>query len=228
MKMKKVFLSLLMVMLVLFSTFANTDGLAYYAFTGTADNGFNYGSDPQHSAFSEVFLNATVTLQAEVGLTYHPTTAAEGNTYYTFAEGHFSPVKGTGSQDIPFTIDPQTGYASVTTPIYATWLIQSGEKMDVFLLASGDLSDGNSHTIDWKVSASDNICVDTTGNNETGILKELSNAKGNYNICSHKPSSGTFKNYGSQLLSITTTESVWGKPSGVYTANLYIFLQSAT
>ena len=219
MKMKKVVLSLLIVMFAITAAFA-------------ADATFIYASnnlikiDGSSKAETPVYLDMTGTEQAEIGFTTAPVSEENKKGYMVISS--YSPIDN--STGIVLTFDKGTGIASNKT-INATWLIQSGQNIDLFLIGSGRMmTSAHDNTVGWKVKYGDSVTyIDCTGENQTGISTTHVTAPTNDGayIYPHRPTAqgGTFKNYGSVLLSIET-EDLWSKPSGYYTADLYFVICS--
>ena len=224
--MKKVVLSLLIVMFAMTASFA-ADADATFIYVAEKKP---IESDGTTSAYTHVYLDMTGTEQAEIGFTAAGVSEASKKGYQGISS--FGPINN--STGIILKFDKGTGIAKNNTNIYATWLIQSGQDIDLFLIGSGRMSERksvHSETVGWKVKkdgASDTY-IDCTGANEIGISTSPVTAPTNSGayIDHHTPTAtnGTFKNYGSVLLSIET-EDLWAKPSGYYTANLYFVIYS--
>lgn len=221
--MKKVVLSLLIVMFAMTAAFAVGATFIYKAGKTPIE------SDGTTSAYTPVYLNMTGTEQAEIGLTNAGVSEATKKGYKGISS--FGPIDS--STGIILKFDKTTGIAKNNTDIYATWLIQSGLDIDLFLIGNGRMSERNSEhdgTVGWKVTSGDSVTyIDCTGENQTGISPSPVTAPTNDGayIDHHTPTvtGGTFKNYGSVLLSIET-EDLWSKPSGFYTANLFFVICS--
>ena len=219
--MKKVVLSLLIVMFAMTVAFA-TDAKFIY----DAENPIE--SDGTTSAYTPVYLNMTGTEQAEIGLTNAGVSEESKKGYQGISS--FGPIDS--STGIILKFDKGTGIAKNNTDIYATWLIQSGQNIDLFLIGSGRMTERNSvheNTVGWKVKYDSVTYIDCTGEYQTGISTAPVTAPTNDGayISHHRPTveGGTFKNYGSVLLNIET-EDLWAKPSGYYTANLFFVICS--
>lgn len=187
------------------------------------------------------------TLQAEIGFT----------TSAPSSDGYLTNLSNLVSTDGVFlnVFDSTTGKAwnnsTYVTPsssslikptseskLYASWLIQSGESLNIYLYADGKLKKNGTGDgiIGWKVynSATPNtIYVDcTSGSSEVGISTENPPASfsGPYierHVPTGKNDSGNddFKNYGSVEL-VVVSDSVWKKAAAKYTANLYMVIES--
>ena len=221
--MKKVVLSLLIVMFAITAAFAEEVATFIYEAGKTP-----IVSDGTTSAFTPVYLNMTGTEQAEIGFTAIGVSEVNKKVYTNI--DLYQPIDNlTG---IVLTFDKKTGIASNKT-INATWLIQSGQNIDLFLIGSGRMTETDSahkNTVGWKVKYGDSVTyIDCTEENQTGISTTHVTAPTNDGayICQHRPTAqgGTFKNYGSVLLNIET-EDLWSKPSGYYTANLFFVICS--
>lgn len=182
------------------------------------------------------------TLQAEIGFT----------TSAPSSDGYLTNLSNLVSTDGVFlnVFDSTTGKAwnnsAYVTPsssslikpaseskLYASWLIQSGESLNIYLYADGKLKkDSTGDGIGWKVynSASPNtIYVDcTSGSSVVGISTEDPPA---FFIEQHVPTgkddsgNDNFKNYGSVEL-VVVSDSVWEEAAAIYTANLYMVIES--
>lgn len=217
--MKKVVLSLLIVMFAMTVAFA-TDAKFIY----DAENPIE--SDGTTSAYTPVYLNMTGTEQAEIGLTNAGVSEESKKGYQGISS--FGPIDS--STGIILKFDKGTGIAKNNTDIYATWLIQSGQNIDLFLIGSGRMmTSAHKNTVGWKVTSGDSEYINCMNNSKKGISETNVSAptNGGAYICQHRPTveGGTFKNYGSVLLNIET-EDLWAKPSGYYTANLYFVICS--
>ena len=219
--MKKVVLSLLIVMFAITAAFAADATFIYEA--GKTP----IVSDGTTSAFTPVYLNMTGTEQAEIGFTTVPVSEENKKGYMVISS--YSPIDT--STGIVLTFDKGTGIASNKT-INATWLIQSGQNINLFLIGSGRMmTSARNNTVGWKVTSGDSVTyIDCTGEKKTGISTLPVTAPTNNDdayIYQHRPTveGGTFKNYGSVLLNIET-EDLWSKPSGYYTANLFFVICS--
>lgn len=219
--MKKVVLSLLIVMFAMTAAFATDATFIYDAENKPIE------ADGTTSAYTPVYLNMTGTEQAEIGLTNAGVSEATKKGYKGISS--FGPIDS--STGIILKFDKATGIAKNNTDIYATWLIQSGQNIDLFLIGSGRMTENSVHqnTVGWKVKYGSVTYIDCTGEYQTGISATAVSAPTNSGayICQHRPTAegGTFKNYGSVLLSIET-EDLWAKPSGYYTADLYFVICS--
>ena len=202
------------------------------------------------SATTKVSLNTSdETLQAEIGFT----TKAVGST----ENGHkkiddYNPVSSeTGV--VLNAFDSTTGKAwnnseyieasseivkpESETKLYATWLLQSGKKLNIYLYADGQLklSSDELKTIGWKVTGNGGapVYIDCTGSANIGISPsgKPDSFSGKY-IEQHNPNVSTgdtgasdnFKNYGSVEL-VIQTDSIWALPAGEYTANLNMVIE---
>lgn len=220
--MKKVVLSLLIVMFAMTAAFAEDATFIYEAEKNPIK------SDGKTSVDTPVYLDMTGTEQAEIGFTTVPVSEENKKGYMVISS--YSPIDT--STGIVLTFDKGTGIASNNT-INATWLIQSGQNIDLFLIGSGRMTERNSeysNTVGWKVKYGDSVTyIDCTGEYQTGISTTYVTAPTNDGayIDQHRPTAkgGTFKNYGSVLLNIET-EDLWSKPSGYYTANLFFVICS--
>lgn len=198
-------------------------------------------------AATEVSLNTKSTIQAEIGFTTSAV-AADESGYKNIAD--YTPV-GEGGVVLS-AFDSNTGKAwnnsgyitaqsgiikpASETKLYATWLLQSGQKLNIYLYADGPLklSGNDTESIGWKVSSvsgeSEVIYIDcTTGATETGISADKPNSFSGPYIEQHDPTatasdSDDFKNYGSVEL-IVQTDSVWAHPAGEYNANLNMVIE---
>lgn len=223
--MKKVFLSLLVVMLALVSVYA--DGTAYNAYSKWDTDKFLEKSE-RFSTMAEVYLDTTGTYQAEIGLTHDTANLSGTDVFYTFSVGNFNPIKA-GDNAIKLEVDRTTGFASLPneTPVHATWLIQSGQNLSVFLLADGAMKNRTfeGSSINWVVTDADRgyKYIDTAANVNVDVPDNTDQPDNNLYVYEHKPSVA-FKNYGSAKLLISTSDSVWSKPAGNYEANLYLVL----
>ena len=197
-------------------------------------------------AATKVSLNTTDTIQAEIGFTTS-TVAADVSGYKNIAD--YTPVEG---EVVLSAFDSNTGKAwnnseyitaqlgiikaASETKLYATWLLQSGQKLNIYLYADGPLklSGNDTESIGWKVSSISGerevIYIDcTTGATETGISADKPNSFSGKYIEQHDPTatasdSDDFKNYGSVEL-IVQTDSVWEHPAGEYEANLNMVIE---
>lgn len=184
------------------------------------------------------------TLQAEIGFT----TSAPGSDYQNLsnlvgADGVFLNVfdstTGKAWNNSAYVTPSSSSLITPTSEskLYASWLIQSGESLNIYLYADGKLKkDGTGDgIIGWKVynSASPNtIYVDCTNNStEVGISANLPDSFTGPYIEKHVPTgkndSGNddFKNYGSVEL-VVVSDSVWEEAAAKYTANLYMVIES--
>lgn len=184
------------------------------------------------------------TLQAEIGFT----------TSAPSSDGYLTNLSNLVSADGVFlnVFDSTTGKAwnnsayvtpsssSLITPtseskLYASWLIQSGESLNIYLYADGKLKeDGNGDGIGWKVYnySNNTTYVDcTSGSSEVGISANRPDSFTGPYIEQHVPTgkndSGNddFKNYGSVEL-VVVSDSVWEEAAAKYTANLYMVIES--
>lgn len=223
--MKKVFLSLLVVMLALVSVYA--DGTAYNAYSKWDTDKFLEKSE-RFSTMAEVYLDTTGTYQAEIGLTQDAVNLSGTDAFYTFSVGNFRPITA-GDNAIKLEVDRTTGIASLPneTPVHATWLIQSGQNLSVFLLAGGAMQNKTfeGSSINWIVRDADQKYeyINTAAKVNVNTPDNTDQPTGNIYVYEHKPSVA-FKNYGSVKLLISTSDSVWSKPAGNYEANLYLVL----
>ena len=126
MKMKKVVLSLLIVMFAMTAAFAEDATFIYEAEKNPIK------SDGKTSVDTPVYLDMTGTEQAEIGFTTVPVSEENKKGYMVISS--YSPIDT--STGIVLTFDKGTGIASNNT-INATWLIQSGQNIDLFLIGSG-------------------------------------------------------------------------------------------
>lgn len=218
--MKKIVLSLLMVVVVLVGTFADpaiwvSDGVTYVL-----------GPYGQQSAITPVWLSTQSTLQAEVGFTREPVTADHYNLFLTLLnESKLNPIDATTG--IELSVNRESGVAS-NNSIYATWLIQSGSPIDIYLVADGKLKrSGGSGEIGWTVTSGENEFINCMGLNRVGISQTAIAAPTNKSYLFQHDPSEYFKHYGSRILNIST-EEVWYKPAGYYSANLYLVIKSAS
>lgn len=220
--MKKVVLSLLIVMFAITAAFAADATFIYEAVKNPI------GNTGSTSANTPVYLDMTGTEQAEIGFTTVGVSEENKKAYKVISS--YTPIDNlTG---IVLTFDKTSGIASNKT-INATWLIQSGQNIDLFLIGSGRMTERNSvhqNTVGWKVEYGDSVtCIDCTGEKQIGISTAPVTAPTNNGayIYHHTPTAEdkTFKNYGSVLLNIET-EDLWSKPSGYYTANLFFVICS--
>lgn len=179
-----------------------------------------------------VTLSTKETLQADIGFTSKAVTVTNGKLTLSDLIN--------AETGVPLSVNTNNGTASNSepgkaSPIYATWLIQSGEDIDVFLCADGKLKlepDDSENQIGWKVTGTDSDsttyidCMSSessVGIFDTSVPTESPNKVYVYR---HKPTSETnFKSYGSKELKIET-ESVWEKKAGSYKANLYMVIVS--
>lgn len=219
--MKKVVLSLLIVMFAITAAFAADATFIYEADKNPI------GSDGTTSAYTPVYLNMTGTEQAEIGFTTVGVSEENKNAYMVISS--YSPIDATTG--IVLTFDKGTGIASNKT-INATWLIQSGQNIDLFLIGSDRMSEmysAHDGTVGWKVTSGDSEYINCMNESKKGISTTAVSAPANGGayIYQHTPTTAgeTFKNYGSVLLSIET-EDLWSKPSGFYTANLFFVICS--
>lgn len=224
--MKKVFLSLLVVMLALVSVYA--DGTAYNAYSKW-DTDKVLEKSERFSTMAEVYLDTTGTYQAEIGLTQDSATGASETTFYSFTQNNFRPINA-GDNSIKLEVNRTNGYASLPneTPVHATWLIQSGQNLSVFLLASGAMQNKTfeGSSINWVVVDANNSqykYIDTSNNTNVNTPDNTDQPINSLYVYEHNPSKA-FKNYGSVKLLISTSDSVWSKPAGNYEANLYLVL----
>lgn len=223
--MKKVFLSLLVVMLALVSVYA--DETAYNAYSKW-DTDKVLEKSERFSTKAEVYLDTTGTYQAEIGLTHDTANLSGTDVFYTFSVGNFRPITA-GDNAIKLEVDRTTGFASLPneTPVHATWLIQSGQNLSVFLLADGAMKNRTfeGSSINWVVTDADRgyKYIDTAANVNVDVPDNTDQPDNNLYVYEHKPSVA-FKNYGSAELLISTSDSVWSKPAGNYEANLYLVL----
>ena len=229
--MKKIVLSLLMVVMAVSGVFA--DGEAMFVHSETDGDVIMVGSEgSRNSVYSEVYLNTRGTFQAEIALTSVSAHGAnDDNVFYSFAENDsFSPIPG-GIDAIELVLNRRTGIASLATSIYASWLIQSGQKFNIYFAASGPLTQiGGDNTINWVVTNPDTgeTYIDSGRSTDGGIIADpwAANDKGAamHYIYQHDPTRA-IKNYDSDTLSIQTQELVWHKPAGLYKADLYMLIQ---
>ena len=122
------------------------------------------------SPFVPVTLNTSdITKQAEIGFTSTEISNASEAGYKTFASGNGGTTVST-VEEIPLSnINVQDGTATTEAGItyYASWLIQSGLSLKVFLYAKSKLvNDSNpANEIGWSVTSRDSTFIDCTGNN---------------------------------------------------------------
>ena len=186
------------------------------------------------SPFVPVTLNTSdITKQAEIGFTSTEISNASEAGYKTFASGNGGTTVST-VEEIPLSnINVQDGTATTEAGItyYASWLIQSGLSLKVFLYAKSKLvNDSNpANEIGWSVTSRDSTFIDCTGNNTIGIEEgetvpsaPPNNENNNGYVYEHKPNSA-FKNYGSVELTVKS-ESVWTHPADSYKADLYMVI----
>lgn len=181
-----------------------------------------------------VTLSTKETLQADIGFTSKAVTVTNGKLTLSDLIN--------AETGVPLSVNTNNGKASNSetgkaSPIYATWLIQSGEDIDVFLCADGKLKldpDDSENQIGWKVTRTDSDSTITyidcmSSGSSVGIFDTSSvptESPNNVYVYQHKPTSKTkFKSYGSKELKIET-ESVWEKKAGSYKANLYMVIVS--
>ena len=217
--MKKIVLSLLMVVVVLTGTFAEKA-------TWIMDKSHPLGYSGTESAWTPVYLNLTSTFQAEIGFTKD--SVADRDLQYSLSlASDFSCIDtGTG---IVLNYNKGTGIAS-NNSVYATWLIQSGQNIDVFLVSDDLLRNSNNDGITWKVTNADLPAVtyiDCTNGNGTGLTSSSVTTPPNSGayVYQHRPMAGgqTFRNYGSVRLNIET-ENIWDNPSGYYSTDLFLVI----
>ena len=198
------------------------------------------------TASTQVALDTTDTIQAEIGFT---TLAVAGDESGYKNISSYTPVGEDGV--VLSAFDSNTGKAwnnseyitaqagiikpASETKLYATWLLQSGQKLNIYLYADGPLKLNDTEPIGWKVSSksgeSEVVYIDcTTGSTKTGISENKPISFSGTYIEQHDSTPTTtnnsddFKNYGSVEL-IVQTDSVWNHPSGRYTANLNMVIE---
>lgn len=199
-------------------------------------------------AATKVSLDTKSTIQAEIGFTTSAVAADEGGykniavDYMQVGEGGvvlsaFDSNTGKAWNNSGY-ITAQSGIIKPAseTKLYATWLLQSGQKLNIYLYADGPLklSGNDTESIGWKVSSISGerevIYIDcTTGATEKNISAEKPNSFSEPYIEQHDSTATAsdpddFKNYGSVEL-IVQTDSVWNHPSGRYTANLNMVIE---
>lgn len=239
--MKKILMVVLLFLLISSVLCADTS----WSWNNPTDGFTNAG------ATTEVSLNTKSTIQAEIGFTTSTVAANEGG--YKNIAVDYTPV-GEGGVVLS-AFDSNTGKAwnnseyitaqsgiikpASETKLYATWLLQSGQKLNIYLYADGPLklSGNDTESIGWKVSSKSGegevIYIDcTTGAKEMiGISADKPNSFSGRYIEQHDPTataseSDDFKNYGSIEL-IVQTDSVWDHPAGEYNANLNMVIEVA-
>lgn len=185
------------------------------------------------SPFVPVTLNTSdITKQAEIGFTSTEISNASEAGYKTFASGGGTTVATVS--EIPLSnINVQDGIATTESgkTYYASWLIQSGLSLKVFLYAKSELVN-DSDTVDgigWSVISGAKTFIDCTSGNTTGMVTDSTvpsappnNNDNNGYVYEHKPDRA-FKNYGSVKLTVKS-ESVWDHPADSYEANLYMVI----
>ena len=235
--MKKTLLVGLLLILISAGLYADT------SWSWSAESGFNNAT-----ASTPVSLNTQSTIQAEIGFT--TSAVAENENGYKNIS-NYTPVGDSGV--VLSAFDSNTGKAwnnsayitaqsgiikpETETKLYATWLLQSGQKLNIYLYADGalKLSGNDAESIGWKVSSksgeSEVIYIDcTTGATETGISVDKPSSFSEPYIEQHDATPTTtsnsddFKNYGSVEL-IVQTDSVWEHPAGSYKANLNMVIE---
>lgn len=129
-------------------------------------------------------------------------------------------VTSVTDNSISLTPDNTTSTASLETPLYAYWSIQSGKALKVSIYGSGPLTLDTSNTINWKVAKSDESKVYFGGTGDSNVSYAASDASVLY---THKTAAdgGTYGNAGSVKLAITTAPYAL-KKIGDYSAYLYI------
>lgn len=217
--MKKIVLSLLMVVVVLTGTFA-ADAI------WTIDGNGPISTNGTTAASTPVNLDLTSTFQAEIGFTTDSIADRDLQFSLSLADDFFCIDTSTG---IVLNYDKGTGIAS-NNSVYATWLIQSGQNINVFLVSDDLLRNSNNDGITWKVTNADLPAVtyiDCTNGNGTGLTSSSVTTPPNSGayVHLHRPMAGgqTFRNYGSVRLNIET-ENIWDNPSGYYTTDLYFVI----
>lgn len=194
-------------------------------------------STPISSGTSSPFVPVTldtsnITKQAEIGFTSESISNESSAGYKTFASGGGTTVATVS--EIPLSnINVQDGTATTEADetYYASWLIQSGLSLKVFLYAKLELVNDSdtANGIGWSVTSGGKTFIDCTGNNTIGIEEgetvpsaPPNNENNNGYVYEHKPNSA-FKNYGSVELTVKS-ESVWDHPADSYEANLYMVI----
>lgn len=187
------------------------------------------------SPFVPVTLNTSnITKQAEIGFTSTEISNALEDGYKTFASsGGEGTIVATVSEIPLSNINVQDGTATTEADetYYASWLIQSGLSLKVFLYAKSELVNDSDpvNKIGWSVTFGAKTFIDCTGGNTTGMVTDSTvpsappnNNDNNGYVYEHKPDSA-FKNYGSVALTVKS-ESVWAHPADSYKANLYMVI----
>lgn len=186
------------------------------------------------SPFVPVKLDTSnITKQAEIGFTSTKISNASEAGYKTFASGNGGTTVLTVEEISLSNINVQDGTATTEAGItyYASWLIQSGLSLKVFLYAKSELVNDSdpANKIGWSVTSGDSTFIDCTSGNTTGMVTDSTvpsappnNENNNGYVYEHKPNSA-FKNYGSVALTVKS-ESVWDHPADSYEADLYMVI----
>ena len=190
-------------------------------------------SSGTNSPFVPVTLDTSnITKQAEIGFTSESVSNEATAGYKTFASGGGTTVATVS--EIPLSnINVQDGTATTENgkTYYASWLIQSGLSLKVFLYAKSELVNDSdpANKIGWSVTSGDSTFIDCTSGNTTGMVTDSTvpsappnNNDNNGYVYEHKPDEA-FKNYGSMALTVKS-ESVWTHPADSYEANLYMVI----
>lgn len=187
------------------------------------------------SPFVPVKLDTSnITKQAEIGFTSTEISNASKAGYKTFASGGEGTIVATVSEIPLSNINVQDGTATTEADetYYASWLIQSGLSLKVFLYAKSELVNDSDpvNKIGWSVTSGAKTFIDCTSGNTTGMVTDSTvptappnnNNDNNGYVYEHKPDE-EFKNYGSMELTVKS-ESVWDHPADSYKADLYMVI----
>ena len=206
-----------------------------------ADSFWTWGDTSPFPGSAETLVTLDTsdkTLQAEIGFT----TSAPGSGYQNLSNlvstdgvflNVFDSTTGKAWNNSAYVTPSSSSLIKPASEskLYASWLIQSGESLNIYLYADGKLKkDDTGDGIGWKVYnySNNTTYVDCTSGSSVGISTEDPPA---FFIEQHVPTgkddsgNDNFKNYGSVEL-VVVSDSVWEEAAAEYTANLYMVIES--